>query len=195
MNTQTPSSIAVDTIPTPNPEALMFRVEQPFVDSGTFEYTSPDNAASAALPRRLFGLDAVRQVLVTSRFVTVNKHPAYTWPEIVPTIKELIRQHLSSGDPAVPEETLERQFDVTTGDVTSELAQGVRQLIDEEIRPAVAQDGGDVVFLGLTPANIVKVRLIGSCSSCPSATATLSMGIERLICEEFPEVKGVEQEL
>ena len=90
---------------------------------------------------------------------------------------------------------MDRQFDVATGDVTSPLAKGVRQLIDEEIRPAVAQDGGDVVFLGLTPDNIVKVRLIGSCSTCPSSTATLSMGIERLICEEFPEIKGVEQEI
>ena len=195
MNTQAHTPVTVDTIPTPNPEALMFRVVDPFVDSGTFEYTSQDAAASAALPRRLFGLDAVRQVLVTSRFVTVNKHPAYTWPELVPTIKALIQQHISSGEPAVPAETRERQYDVTTGDITSELAKGVRQLIDEEIRPAVAQDGGDVVFLGLTPANIVKVRLIGSCSSCPSATATLSMGIERLICEEFPEIQGVEQEI
>ena len=194
MDTAFPTQdIAVDTIPTPNPDALMFRVDAPLVERGTYEYTSPEAAAGAALPRRLFSLDSVKLVLVTSRFVTVNKHAAYTWPEVVPAVKALIREHLRSGEPAVPASDA-----VTAADASSPLARGVSRLIDEEIRPAVAMDGGDVQFLGIATRGdqkIVKVRLIGSCSSCPSATATLAMGVERLITEEFPEIAGVEQEL
>ena len=167
----------------------MFRVAQAFVAHGTYEYPSPESAGEAPLPRRLFGLDGVVQVLVTSRFVTVNKDPVYAWPELVPSIKSLIREHLDSGDPAVP-----AGAEGPSGvDIDSPIAAAVSQLIDDEIRPAVAMDGGDVQFIGLTDEMVVQVRLIGACASCPSSTATLSMGIERLIIEEFPQVVGVEQ--
>jgi Fe-S cluster biogenesis protein NfuA len=168
----------------------MFRVDAPFVERGTYEYTSPEAASEAPLPRRLFSLDGVEQVLVTSRFVTVNKQSVYAWPELVPAIKGLIREHLRSGEPAVP-----ARDEVVSGDLNSELARGIAALIDQEIRPAVAMDGGDVHFLGVTEENVVKVRLIGSCSTCPSATATLALGVERLIKEEFPEITAVEQEM
>lgn len=191
MNTQTDADAldpTVDTLPTPNPDALMFKVDAPFVARGTFEFTTTEQAESSPLPRRLFTLGGVQQVLVTSRFVTVNKHPEYTWPELVPAIKALVRQHLRSGDPAVTEVNA-----VEALDTSSPLAAQVSQLIDEEIRPAVAQDGGDVQFVGLTPDNVVQIRLIGSCSSCPSSTATLAFGIERMITEEFPDITGVIQ--
>jgi Fe-S cluster biogenesis protein NfuA len=180
--------ISVDTRPTPNPDALMFKVGAPFVARGTFEFTSPESAADSALPRRLFSLAGVRQVLVTSRFVTVNKVSETSWPELVPSIKALIREHLASGEPAVS-----LVESVESLDTSSPLAAQISRLIDEEIRPAVAQDGGDVQFVGLTPESVVQIRLIGSCSSCPSSTATLAFGIERMITEEFPDVSGVIQ--
>ena len=180
--------LRIDTLPTPNPDALMFKIEVPLVERGTYEYTSPDKAASSPLPRLLFTLGGVEQVLVTSRFVTVNKSNAYDWPELVPGIKGAIRAHIDSGEPAVDATQI-----VTALDTDSELARQIVELIDEEIRPAVAQDGGDCQFVGLTEDNVVQVRLIGSCASCPSATATLALGIERLIVEEFPDVQGVIQ--
>ncbi|MCB9741895.1 MAG: NifU family protein [Alphaproteobacteria bacterium] len=180
--------LIVDTLPTPNPDALMFKVEVPLVERGTYEFTSTEAAADSPLPRRLFGLSGVEQVLVTSRFVTVNKAPERGWPELVPGIKGLIRAHVASGEPAIAEAEA-----VEALDVSSPLARQISQLLDEDIRPAVAMDGGDVQFVGLTEDNIVQVRLIGSCSSCPSSTATLAMGIERMIVEEFPDVQGVIQ--
>ncbi len=180
--------IPVDTLPTPNPDALMFRVADPFVERGTYEYRSENSADDAALPRRLFTLDGVHEVLVSTRFVTVNKDPDYSWPELVSAIKGLIREHINSGDPAVPADQM-----VQAIDVTSELARKVVAILDEDIRPAVAQDGGDIQFVGITEANVVQVRLIGSCSSCPSATATLAFGIERMLMEDLPEITGVEQ--
>lgn len=180
--------LRIDTLPTPNPDALMFKVEVPLVERGTYEFTQPDKARSSPLPRRLFTLAGVAQVLVTSRFVTVNKLGEYDWPELVPGVKGVIRAHIDSGDEAVDTASL-----VTALDTDSELARQIVELIDEEIRPAVAQDGGDVQFVGLTDDNVVQVRLIGSCASCPSSTATLALGIERLIVEEFPDVEGVIQ--
>jgi Fe-S cluster biogenesis protein NfuA len=178
----------IDTLPTPNPEALMFKVTQDLVGRGTYQFTDRNSANEAPLARRLFSLDGVEQVLVTTRFVTVNKVPDYGWPELVPSLKGLIREHVASGDPAVDPNSLEKPVDHD-----SELARAVQELIDEDIRPALLGDGGDVIFLGITPEMIVQLRLIGSCSSCPSSTATLAFGIERLMIEEFPEIQGVEQ--
>jgi Fe-S cluster biogenesis protein NfuA len=180
-------SSAIDTLPTPNPNALMFKVGTDLVEEGTFEYPDQATARHSPLPRLLFGLDGVEQVLVTSQYVTVNKSDHYEWPDLVPAIKGLIREHMASGDVAVaPKGETKKSHD-------SELAQQISDLIDAQIRPAVAMDGGDIEFIRLTKENIVELRLIGACSSCPSATATLAIGIETLIVEEFPDVNGVEQ--
>jgi len=179
----------IDTLPTPNPNALMFKVAQELVSEGTYEYRNRGSAKGSPLPQLLFGLDGVEQVLVTRQYVTINKADHYSWSDLVPAIKGLIREHISTGEIAVaPKE--ENDLD-KSGD--SELAQAISGLIDSQVRPAVAMDGGDIEFIRLTPDNVVEVRLIGACSTCPSSTATLAMGIETLIVEEFPEVVGVEQ--
>ncbi len=183
-----PLPTPIDTLGTPNPDALMFRLPEPLVEAGTYEFTSPEEAAQAPLARRLFTLDSVRQVLIASRFVTVTRDPAYEWPEVVPSVKALLRAHLASGEPAVDPDA-----QLKASGLDSDLARKVAALIDEEIRPAVAMDGGDVQFMGLTDDLRVRLRLVGSCSTCPSATATLAFGIERLLLEEFPELQGVEQ--
>ncbi len=180
----------IDTLPTPNPEALMFKISQDLVERGTYEYIHRSKAVDAPLARRLFTLDGVQQVLVTTRFVTVNKNPEYGWPELVPSLKGLIREHMASGEPAVDPSEL-----VEAANTDSDLARAVARLIDEDIRPALQQDGGDVQFLGITPEMTAQLRLIGACASCPSATATLAYGVERMLVEEFPDLQGVEQVL
>jgi NFU1 iron-sulfur cluster scaffold homolog, mitochondrial len=180
--------LIIDTLPTPNPNALMFKVEVPLVERGTYEFNAPEKAKDAPLPHRLFQLGGIDQVLVTSRFVTVNKADDHEWNELIPGIKGEIRRHVASGDAAVGETEHLQALDTH-----SELARQVVDLIDEDIRPAVAQDGGDVQFVGITDDMVVQLRLIGACSSCPSATATLAFGIERLLVEEFPDINGVIQ--
>jgi len=179
--------LAIDTIPTPNPDALMFKLSESLVSQGSFEFTRALSDIPP-LPARLFTLDGVDQVLVTSRFVTVTKKEEYGWADLVPSLKGLIREHVASGEPAVGE--TQAVADTAT---ESELGQKIAQLIEDQVRPAVAMDGGDVQFVGLTDEMIVQLRLIGSCSSCPSAITTLHMGIETMLVEEFPEVQGVEQ--
>ena len=176
----------IDTMPTPNPDALMFKVAEVLVPTGTFEFRSPAQASDSPLARRLFDLVGVLSVLVAPRFVTVNKDAEIPWPELVPQIKAAVRDFLDSGDMAVAEE------DVDLAQYDDPVERAVVRVLDEFIRPAVAQDGGDILYRGFHEG-IVYVKLIGSCSSCPSSTATLAQGVERLLLEEVPEVRGVIQ--
>ena len=182
--------IPIVTVPTPNPDALMFRVEEALVPTGTWEYRRerlvPGGPEDSPLAQRLLALAGVDLVLIAPRFVTVGKDPDARWPDIVPSVKEELRALISSGEMAV--------FDqgVDGPQATSELEARILAVIDDEIRPAIAQDGGDVVYGGFEDG-IVKLQLIGSCGTCPSSVTTLKMGIERMLMEEFPEVSGVEQ--
>lgn len=180
------SPAAIDTLPTPNPDALMFKLQEMLVPTGTFEYRTAGQASDAPLPRRLFDLTGVTSVLVAPRFVTVNKDPVFTWPELVPQVKAAIRDFLDSGDMAVPD------TDLDYAQYSDPVERKIVQILDEFIRPAVAQDGGDILYRGIDDG-IVLVKLIGSCHSCPSSTATLAMGVERMLIEEVPEVRGVRQ--
>ncbi len=176
----------VDTVPTPNPDALMFKVQETLIPVGTYEFNSAAQASDAPLPRRIFDLSGVTGVLVAPRFVTVTKDGETPWPLLVPIVKDAIRDFLDSGDMAVPEDGLPVDIPV------DELSRRVLALFDEFVRPAIAQDGGDIVFRGIEDG-VVLVKLIGACGTCPSSTATLAMGVERMLLEEMPELRGVRQ--
>ena len=141
---------AIDTMPTPNPDALMFRLQEMLVPTGTFEYRTAAQASDAPLPRRLFDLGGIVQVLVAPRFVTVNKDADLTWPELVPQIKAAIRDFLDSGDMAVPDE------DLAVSNYTDPVERKIVRLLDEMIRPAVA--GGSVFAHATTKAGRMAVR-------------------------------------
>jgi len=181
-------AIPVHTVPTPNPDALMFRVEEALVPMGTFEYAELDRARrESPLAAALLAQAQVELVLIAPRFVTVRKAEDARWPELVPTLKRALREFVWSGEMAV--------FDTAVDSVEidrSEVERRIITLLDEEIRPAIAQDGGDVTYVGFEDG-IVQLRMVGACGTCPSATATLKMGIERLLMEEVAEVRGVEQ--
>lgn len=184
----TADTINVITMPTPNPDALMFRVDEALVPNGTYEYHLGQPTADSPLAARLFQIDGVEMVLIAPRFVTVGKTPSAEWPEIVPFAKNTLRELISQGEMAVLDDALAP----TTAGSLSDLERRIVQLLDDEIRPAIAGDGGDLVYGGFEDG-IVRLQLIGSCGTCPSSTATLKYGIERMLMEEFPEVTGVEQ--
>ena len=184
----TAAAIEVRTVPTPNPNALMFRVDETLVPTGTFEYHTLEEAKGSPLAQVLLAIDGVDFVLVAPRFVTVTKKNDVPWPDVVPTVKDRMRAFLLTGEMAV----LDDGSEPTAGPELGELEQRIIQLIDEEIRPAIAMDGGDITFMGFVDG-IVHLRLVGACGTCPSSTTTLKMGIERMLCEEVPEVRGVEQ--
>lgn len=177
----------IDTVPTPNPDAIMLKVQETLVQSGTHEFTLREDTENAPLAKVLLEIEGIQLVLIAPRFVTLRKSPKMDWPDLVPLAKQALRDFLASGQMAVMEQT--ETIDPSNLD---EIEQQIIQLLDEDIRPALAMDGGDINFVSFENG-VVTVQLIGACSSCPSSTATLKMGVERLLTEEIPEVRSVEQ--
>jgi Fe-S cluster biogenesis protein NfuA len=177
----------VSTVPTPNPDALMFRVNEVLVPMGTHEFKVGDDTADAPLARALFAHDGIELILVAPRFVTVRKHADTPWPDLEGAISDTIVDFLDSGEMAV----VEPVRPATNDRVYTEVEERIVELLDEEIRPAVATDGGDVTFERFEDG-VVYLRLSGACGTCPSSVTTLKMGIERLMVEEIPEVDSVE---
>jgi Fe-S cluster biogenesis protein NfuA len=179
--------VPIDTVPTPNPDAIMLKVQETLVQSGTHEFTKDDDTEGAPLAALLLAIDGVELVLIAPRFVTLRKQTEREWPDLIPDAKQALRTFMASGEMAV----LETEATLNPTQV-SEIEQHINRLLDEEIRPAVAMDGGDINYVGFENG-IVQVQMAGACGSCPSSTATLKMGVERLLMEEIPEVRGVEQ--
>lgn len=185
MPAETP--IPVDTVPTPNPDAIMLKVQEALIPAGTHEFSQGDDTASSPLATALLALNGVELVLIAPRFVTLRKHPETEWPDLLPDAKDAMRQFLASGEMAIAE-TQASPDPATLGSVERQIT----QLLEDEIRPALAMDGGDINYIGFSEG-IVTVQMVGACGTCPSATATLKLGVERLLMEEVPEVRGVEQ--
>ena len=177
----------IDTVPTPNPDAIMLKVRETLVQSGTHEFTARDDTDNAPLAKILLDIQAIQLVLIAPRFVTLRKSPSSDWPDLVPLAKQALREFLDSGQMAV----FEQQNTLDPAEV-GEIEKQIIHLLDEDIRPALAMDGGDINFVSFEDG-VVTVQLIGASSSCPSSTATLKMGVERLLTEEIPEVRAVEQ--
>jgi Fe-S cluster biogenesis protein NfuA len=181
------SETLVRVIETPNPDAYMFRVQETLVPSGTHEFRRVDSTKHSPLATQLFAFDAIELILIAPRFVTVRKSPDHAWSPLASQVSESLLQFLQSGEMAVFE-----KLEGDGGREYSEIEQQILTLLDEEIRPAVAQDGGDVVFHSFENG-IVKLELIGACGTCPSSSYTLQGYIENFLREEIEEIQGVEQ--
>lgn len=178
------SKIAVFVEPTPNPNSLKFICGRQLVSSGSYEFSTAAEAAGVPLAARLFEIAGVDGVFVGRDFVTVRKTADASWDDIEERAIALIEEIASAGE-------------VVKGDAPGGAAEGatdaervIRRILDDEIRPAVASDGGDVVFQKYD-GGVLTLRLVGACSGCPSSTMTLKMGIERRLREEVPELREV----
>ncbi len=171
---------------TPNPNTLKFRVLKQLISKGSCNFTTKEAAKDSLLASRLFEIENVTGIMIGVDFVTVSKEPAADWQEMARDIIESIRYFLNSGEPAVFKEA---QDAVNQG---GEMEQQIRQILDDEIRPAVARDGGDIIFYGYEDG-VVKLHLQGSCTTCPSSVLTLKFGIENRLKQAFPEIKEVVQ--
>ena len=173
---------------TPNPASLKFVADKVIHPSGSADFPDPDSTADAPLPAKLFEFAYVKGVFLGHNFVTVTKAEEKQWEEIIPPLKQTIKAFLESGQPALLNVEVPVAADAGDEDPT---IRRIKQLLDENIRPAVAMDGGDITFESFTEGT-VKLKLQGSCSGCPSSTMTLKMGIEGLLTRMVPEVKQVE---
>lgn len=186
MSTTEPLEIAAEM--TPNPNTLKFNVNRVLTESGSMNFTDPEKAKTIPLPEKLFEIENVIGVMVGRNFVTVTKSPSANWQPLVEPITKSLRTMLESGKPLFGQAP--QPAEVSTG--ASDIETKIRQVLDQEIRPAVAMDGGDITFHGFKDG-VVTLHLQGSCSSCPSSVMTLKMGVENRLKSLIPEVKEVIQ--
>ncbi|MBT8419179.1 MAG: NifU family protein [Silicimonas sp.] len=179
----------IQTESTPNPATLKFLPGQTVLDTGTADFPSADTADKSPLATRLFGIDGVTGVFFGTDFVTVTKADQTEWDVIKPSILGGIMEHFQSGQPVMEGNNAASGHAEHSGE-DAEIVSQIKELLDTRVRPAVAQDGGDIVFHGFE-RGIVYLHMQGACAGCPSSTLTLKMGIENLLRHYIPEVVEV----
>ncbi len=179
----------IQTESTPNPATLKFLPGQTVLELGTADFPSADAAAKSPLARRIFAAQGVAAVFFGTDFVTVTKTDAANWDHIKPAILGAIMEHYQSGQPVIEGEQTASGHKEHTGE-DGDIVRQIKELLDTRVRPAVAQDGGDITIHGFD-RGIVYLHMQGACAGCPSSTLTLKMGIENLLRHYIPEVLEV----
>ena len=171
---------------TPNPNSIKWVLGDRIAGEGvSASFDGPVDAGTSPLAARLFAVRGITGVFFAANFITVTKVDEVEWQDIAQELVDAIKAHVDSGDPATGTDYVQ-----ASSGPAGEVEGRIRQIIDDEIRPAVAMDGGDVVFAGYSEGR-VEVYLQGSCAGCPSSTATLKFGIEARLREEIPEITEV----
>ncbi len=178
----------IQTEQTPNPATLKFLPGRTVLGSGSANFTTPDEAGVSPLAQRLFEIEGVTGVFFGSDFVTVTKTEDRDWFLLKPTILGLIMEHFTSDRPLMTGShgTAADSSDEDDDEVVAQ----IKELLDTRVRPAVAQDGGDIVFHGFEDG-VVYLHMQGACQGCPSSTLTLKAGIENMLRHYIPEVTEV----
>ncbi|MGI9422287.1 MAG: NifU family protein [Hyphomicrobiaceae bacterium] len=180
----------IQTEPTPNPATLKFLPGRQVLSDGTADYRTRAEAGQSPLGQRLFDIEGVSGVFLGADFISVTKEDG-EWQHMKPAILGAIMDHYASGDSAAgaagANDVSEGSFDPEDAEVVAT----IKELLDTRVRPAVAQDGGDITFHGFRDG-VVYLSMRGACAGCPSSTATLQHGIENLLRHFCPEVQAVE---
>jgi NFU1 iron-sulfur cluster scaffold homolog, mitochondrial len=181
----------IETEATPNPATLKFLPGRDVMGAGTADFAAPDTAARSPLASALFALPGVSRVFLGGDFITVTKSGDSAWQALKPQVLGTIMEHFVAGRSTI-EGTDGDAPDEDVAPEDQEIVAQIKELIDTRVRPAVAGDGGDIVFRGYRDG-IVRLHMQGSCSGCPSSRATLKHGIENMLRHYVPEVQSVEQ--
>lgn len=181
----------IQTESTPNPNTMKFLPGQDVLGTGTAFFTDTESAAKSPLATALFAINDVRAVFYGSDFVTVTKAEHASWEVMKPLILTTIMEHYTSGTPLITDAPVKAAAKTDYSAEEQEIVEQIKELIDTRVRPAVAMDGGDIVFHAFEDG-IVKLEMHGACSGCPSSTATLKQGIENMLKHYVPEVIAVE---
>ena len=180
----------IETEGTPNPSTLKFLPGQDVMGFSTADFASSDSAGRSPLATALFALPGVARVFLGGDFITVTKTDEIAWQSLKPQVLGAIMEHFVAGRPVIEGGSDDMEEDVDPAD--QEVVDQIKELLDTRVRPAVASDGGDIVFRGFRDG-IVRLHMQGSCSGCPSSSATLKHGIENMLKHYVPEVIAVEQ--
>ncbi|NBX74606.1 MAG: NifU family protein [Alphaproteobacteria bacterium] len=178
----------IQTEETPNPATLKFLPGREVLGTGSAEFLNPEDARQSPLAALLFDVPQVAGVMLGPDFVTVTKTAEADWPSLKVNVLSRLMDHFSHNRPIMLGDA--PQSGHATADLGNEIVKQIIDILDQKIRPAVAQDGGDIVFSKFEEG-VVYLRMKGSCAGCPSSTATLKAGIENMLRHYIPEVKEV----
>ena len=180
----------IETEGTPNPATLKFLPGRDVMAQGTADFATPDAAGRSRLAQSLFQLPGVARVFLGGDFVTITKADGAEWQALRPQVLGAIMEHFVAGRPVMEGASDALDEDVALED--REIVEQIKELLDTRVRPAVASDGGDIVFRGYREG-VVMLHMQGACSGCPSSSATLKHGIENMLRHYVPEVLSVQQ--
>ncbi|MEG3165850.1 NifU family protein [Sphingomonas sp. PB2P19] len=184
----------IETEPTPNPQTLKFLPGRTVMESGTRDFATPEEAEASSLADAIFRMGDVTGVFFGRDFVSVTAAPGVAWSDLKPDILAILLDHFSAGMPlfrpaaagfSVPSDEV-----LTDDPADADIVAQIRELIETRVRPAVANDGGDIVYRGFDKGKVF-LQLQGACAGCPSSSATLKNGIEQLLKYYVPEVTEV----
>jgi NFU1 iron-sulfur cluster scaffold homolog, mitochondrial len=185
--------ISIYTEMTPNPETMKFVANKLLYPGKSIDFPDVDTAKPSPLAIELFGFPFIKSVFIASNFVTLTKTPDTDWQDVIPTIRQFLKEYLEEGKPVINEDevaALKQEATNTVAADDDDVVKRIKELLDNYVKPAVEMDGGAIQFKSYTDG-VVNLMLQGSCSGCPSSMITLKAGIEGMMKRMIPEVKEV----
>jgi Fe-S cluster biogenesis protein NfuA len=189
LNLESENKMFIQTEETPNPLTLKFLPGREVLKNGSVDYRSEEEALNSPLASALFNVEGVVGVFFSDDFITISKRDDKDWQLMKPGILGVIMEHFTANKPIINSDEHDN-LDAAPQEEDDEIVSQIKELLYTRVRPAVAQDGGDIVFEGFNDG-VVTVQMRGACAGCPSSTATLKMGIENMLRHYIPEVKEV----
>ena len=181
----------IQTEHTPNPNTLKFLPGKEVSNAGPVEFLKNEKNIRVPLADKILSLQGTTMVFFGKDFITVKKESNLEWDDLKHEIISEINDHYLLGNNVVIEKNFEKKDVNLKNNESSDIINKIKEVLDSKIRPAVARDGGDIIFKSFEDG-VVKVQLKGSCSGCPSSIMTLKQGVQNLLCHYIPEVKSVE---
>jgi Fe-S cluster biogenesis protein NfuA len=185
--------ISIYTEMTPNPETMKFVANKLLYPGKSIDFPDIDSAKPSPLASELFGFPFVRSVFIASNFVTLTRTPETDWADVIPTIRQFLRQYLEEAKPVLNEDEIEETARKDGNSIAADddnVVKRIKELLENYVKPAVEMDGGAIQFRSYQDG-VVNLMLQGSCSGCPSSMITLKAGIEGMMKRMIPEVKEV----
>lgn len=185
--------ISIYTEMTPNPETMKFVANKLLYPGKSIDFPDVESAKPSPLATELFGFPFIRSVFIASNFVTLTKTPETSWDDVIPSIRQFLKEYLEDTKAVINEDELSQVKQEGSNEVTADdddVVKRVKELLENYVKPAVEMDGGAIQFRSYNDG-IVNLVLQGSCSGCPSSMITLKAGIEGMMKRMIPEVKEV----
>jgi Fe-S cluster biogenesis protein NfuA len=182
--------VSIYTEMTPNPETMKFVANKLLYPGKSIEFASEESASPSPLAKELFGFPFIRGVCIASNFITLTKTADTDWNDIIPSLREFMKEYLEEGKLVINEAEIEAKKVVISPEDETDVVKRIKELLENYVRPAVEMDGGAIAYKNFDQG-VVTLSLQGSCSGCPSSMITLKSGIEGMMKRMIPEVKEV----